>query len=53
MNPNEAQSKAIFEKAKAAHKASGPHKTALDAIKSPTFGAMHAARKQLNKSKKI
>jgi hypothetical protein len=38
---------AKFKSAKAAHHASGPHKSAKDAIESPTFSAVHKARKEL------
>ncbi len=38
-----------FEKAREAHKAGAPYKTAEEAIKSPTFSAMHKARKEMNK----
>ncbi len=36
-----------FEVAKEKHRAGAPYKTALDAIKSKTFGEMHKARKDL------
>lgn len=38
-----------YEKARKEHKAGAPYKTAYDAIKSPTFSAMHKARKDLKK----
>lgn len=38
-----------FEVAKEKHRAGAPYKTALDAIKSKTFGEMHKARKNLIK----
>jgi hypothetical protein len=40
-----------IEKRKAEHRNAGPYKNALEAIKSPTFSAMHKAVKHSQKTK--